>query len=137
MAAKDQGHVTGRLLYAGSGLWPGGQRTHSTHWTLGMDTRSLSPGGPGAGGEAGGLQVDTSGPHLCVDSCGAGRRFRGHHVVGTAQGWHCAGLECPAERATWREGAYALCLVLLWPRGLGRTSGRGGPVSGVSPRDPV
>lgn len=71
------------------------------------------------GGEVGGLQVDTSGTQLCVDSCGAGR-FRGRHRVGTAQGWRCTGLECPAERATWREGPQPLCLKLLWPRGLGR-----------------
>ena len=26
-AAEEQGHIAGRLLYSGSGLWPGGQRT--------------------------------------------------------------------------------------------------------------
>lgn len=78
--------LLGAFRIAGSGLWPGGQHTHSTHWTLGMDTRSLSLGGPGTGGEVGRLQVDTSGPHLCGQL--RSRAKVHHHGVGTAWGWH-------------------------------------------------
>ena len=118
--------LLGAFRIAGSGLWPGGQHTHSTHWTLGMDTRSLSLGGPGTGGEVGRLQVDTSGPHLCVDSCGAGRRF-----TTTVWGQPGAGTELAGsvlQRGPLGGRGHKLCVLCCCGR-----EDLGGPVAEVGP----
>lgn len=108
--------------------------------TRGVDTRSLSPGGPGVGGEVGRLRSSRLVPSAAVrQRRGPGRAFGGRHSMVTARGRPCAGLESPAE-CHGTEGTLCShshlecppCLVLLWLRGL-----RGELWQRRGPRDPV
>lgn len=92
---------TERLRTAGA--WPlPGERARCCPWracqTRGVDTRSLSPGGPGVGGEVGRLPVITPGTQLRrASAAGPGRAFGGRRSMVTARDRPRAGLESPAE----------------------------------------